>query len=104
MRKRIPESVKHPYVIRLPKGSTSPTNSIYKRFDIVKQGRAVWSSGNTVIRSSEPFILSVSVNGKIREISSKLEVALSGAYKKIPPVNFPSREEFIRRWADDKEK
>ena len=41
MTKRVKESEKRPFVITLPKGSKSPTNSIYKRYDIVSQGMEI---------------------------------------------------------------
>jgi len=71
-RKRLTEFYPH-YVI-LPVGAVSPTNSIYRKFDIVKQTRAVSTFSNAVrtVRCSQPFILSVMVKGKVKQISSKL--------------------------------
>ncbi len=67
-------SEKWPYYIHLPKGVKSPTNSVYKRFEIVSQGRVLNLFGpmlNTV-RSAEPFTLRVLMpNGKVKEIASK---------------------------------
>ena len=72
MTKRVKESEKRPFVITLPKGSKSPTNSIYKRYDIVSQGMALWHVTNgRVLRSAKPFTLLVEVNGKVKELVSK---------------------------------
>lgn len=74
-RKRLSETASHPHVVRLPKDATSPTGSIYKHFDIVSQGRVLSTYNDAVrtVRSSEPFVLSISVNGKVKTVSSKLE-------------------------------
>lgn len=65
-----------PHIARIPKGSVSPTGSIYKRFDIVEQGSVLcsYANGPYTIRSLQPFKIRVSVNGKIKEIESKLEL------------------------------
>lgn len=61
-----------PYYIILPKGAISPTNSIYRQFDILYQGHALWSQvGARTIRSAKPFKLSIMVNNKIKELSSR---------------------------------
>lgn len=67
--------VRPPHVIRLPKGCTSPTGSIYKQYDIVEQGNVLstYSDGPNVVRSNKPFVLRVRVGRNIREIRSKLE-------------------------------
>lgn len=69
---------REPHVVRLPKGSISPTGSIYKEFDIVSQGRVLntYPDSKYVIRSLEPFTLRYSLKGKIREVHSKHELAL----------------------------
>jgi len=63
----------YPYYVILPVGAKSPTGSIYKSFDIVKQTKAVSTFSNAVrtVRCSEPFILSVMVKGKTKEIMSR---------------------------------
>jgi len=76
--KRISEAKKYPHVVKLPKGCTSPTNSVYQRYDIVKQGRVLQTyepdrNKLATVRSAEPFILRVKMpSGKIKEIASKL--------------------------------
>ena len=62
-----------PHVIVLPKGAQATKDgNIYNRFDIVSQGRVLWSQGNT-IRSAEPFVLKFQVNGKVKTVESKVK-------------------------------
>lgn len=70
---RTSRTVKYPHVVRLPKGSLSPTNSMYKRYDIVAQGAVLHSYLDTplTLRSTQPFTLRISVNGIISEVSSQ---------------------------------
>ena len=68
------EAQKHPQVVKLPRGCVSPTGSIYRRFDIVMQTRAVsvYSDRGDTVRCSQPFILSVKLtNGKIKQLKSR---------------------------------
>lgn len=68
MRKRI--AYKHKLI--LPIKAVSPTDSIYKTFDIVKQGRVLThTTGTRVFYSMEPFTLSVMVDGKVKLLHSK---------------------------------
>lgn len=71
------EREKYPHVVKLPKNSTSPTNSIYKHFDILMQTKAVNTYSNipTTVRCAEPFTLEVKLpSGKVKVIKSKLDV------------------------------
>lgn len=62
---------KFPHMVRLPKGSISPTNSIYKEFDIVHQTWALSNFiGSKTIRSRGPFTLTALVNGKVKTFHS----------------------------------
>lgn len=72
---RVSEKIKRPYYINVPKGAFSPTGSIYKMFDIVKQGAALWSLMNGRLhRSSEPFTLRYQLpSGKIKVVDCKKE-------------------------------
>ena len=60
-------------IVKLPKGSKSPTNSIYKRYDIVEQSRAVsqYEGVPDVVYCDKPFTLRVEVKGKIKDLHSK---------------------------------
>ena len=77
MRERKPSrSQKYPHYVHLPKGCKSPTDSIYREYDIVSQGRVLnrFADGMSTVRSSEPFTLRVMMpNGKVKEIASKNE-------------------------------
>jgi hypothetical protein len=72
MKKRLTIAQREPHVVKLPKGSKSPTNSIYKTFDIVKQEAVVstFSDAGLTVRSRLPFTLSVQVGKKVRTIDS----------------------------------
>ena len=73
-KKQLTEKQKRPFYINLPKGAKSPTNSIYKQFDIVTQGMALWSTENgRLIRSAKPFVLLVLVGKKTKILASKVE-------------------------------
>lgn len=73
--KRKSEAEKFPHYIKLPKNSKSPTDSIYKRFDIKMQTKAVnsYSNNPTIIRCAHPFILTVQVGKKIKDIESRVK-------------------------------
>jgi len=61
-----------PYYITLPKDAKSPTDGIYKRYDIVRQGKVLEHLENSLtIRSSFPFTLQFTTKGKVKEVSSK---------------------------------
>jgi hypothetical protein len=62
------EKQRRPYYIHLPKKAEK--KYFYGKFNIVEQGMALWSSNSTV-RSSEPFIIEVTMNGKTKQIKSK---------------------------------
>lgn len=76
IKKRPTIAQKEPHFVKLPKGATSPTGSIYKTFDIVSQERVLstFSDNPLTVRSAGPFVLSTKVGktGKIRQLSSKL--------------------------------
>lgn len=70
------EREKYPFVVKLPKGSTSPTNSIYKHFDIMMQTKVVntYSDIPTTVRCAEPFSLTVKLpSGRIKVLYSRKE-------------------------------
>ena len=72
MRKKLSFTQRFPHFVNLPKNSKSPTDSIYKRYDILHQTLVLWSQDTGyVVRSGAPFTLRVDVNGKIRDIESK---------------------------------
>ena len=70
--KKLTEAQKHPHYVRLPKGSVSPTGSIYKFYDIKMQGGVLntYSDKPSIVRSAEPFTLIVDVKGRIKYLSS----------------------------------
>lgn len=65
--------IKYPHVVKLPHGAVSPTNSIYKHYDIVVQGAVLcrYLDAKYTIRSMQPFTLRYALNGKTSEVSSK---------------------------------
>lgn len=65
MRKRLTESQKYPYHVKIPKNA-SHDSGFYGRFEILQQTKVVctYSDNPTIVRCSEPFILLVRVNGK----------------------------------------
>ena len=74
LKKRRTITERYPYFVKLPKGCKSPTNSIYTRYDIVKQGRVLSTFGNSeyTVRSAEPFTLRILLeNGKEKTLESK---------------------------------
>lgn len=74
VKKAISLTKKFPHKILLPVGCKSPTNSIYKQFDIKQQTKALntFSDNPRIVRCSEPFIITVKMkSGKIKDISSK---------------------------------
>jgi len=74
MRKRLTIKQQYPHIIKLPKNAKSPTNSVYGRFDIVKQTKAVntFSNAALTVRCAEPFTLLVLVGKKIKQLESKV--------------------------------
>jgi hypothetical protein len=61
------------YKITLPSGCKSPTNSVYKDFDIIEQSFALTSfKGARIIHSKGPFMLRYQLkSGKIIEKAAK---------------------------------
>lgn len=73
-------ATKYPHYVMLPKNAISPTGSIYKYHDIVQQTKALVitttrfkSTKPGIIRCQEPFIIRVSINGKVKDLHSKVK-------------------------------
>lgn len=65
---------KEPWKLILPKDAISPTNSVYRRFDIVIQSCCISSIANShILHSAGPFTVRFQLpGGKIRELSARL--------------------------------
>lgn len=72
--KRYNWAAKEPWKLVLPKGSVSPTGSIYKTHDIVIQSCVLSSIGNSrILHSAGPFTVKYQLpSGKIVERAAKL--------------------------------
>lgn len=70
---RIPEKVKRPYYIKVPKNAEKCY--FYGRFNIVGQKKALWHVAGEfpTLRCSEPFTIEVTIKGKPKTIKSKKE-------------------------------
>lgn len=67
-------TVLYPHYVRLPAGSRSPTDSIYKQYDIARQSSVLchFDGAPGVVRSGKSFVLRVKLpSGKIKFIESK---------------------------------
>jgi hypothetical protein len=73
MAKRLKRDELFPHVVRLPKDALSPTSSIYKHYDIVKQERVlnIFVDAPLVLRSSAPFVVRVRTKRSVRNFNSK---------------------------------
>lgn len=63
-----------PHIARVPKGAKSLTNPL-RRYDIITSHAPLvsYKNGPDTVRSLEPFVIRVRVDGKTRDIYSKVE-------------------------------
>jgi len=74
MKTKLTRKQKYPYIVKLPK-NTPKGYKEFRKYNIVQQIRVLntFENAELTVRSAEPFIISVEINGKTKQLKSKLE-------------------------------